>query len=149
MSADLNDVDKIREKTEHFFAALGRNDVSAIEDMHTDNAVILPPNRRIVQGDNIKALWRNMAPRFQNLQSTITSVDAIGAEAARGIGRFRFRPQREEAEPIIFKYLMLWQKVDGEWKISSMVWNRRENDQQRRRGGGQGGGGGRRQQYQQ
>jgi len=142
------DVDALRKLTEQFFAALGRGDVSAVEDMHAENAMVLPPNRRIVQGENIAAFWRSMAPRFQNMQFNIVAVEPLGSEAAGEVGRFRFTPQREEAEPILSKYIILWQNVGGEWKISAMVWNRRESEQQRRGAGGgggrgRGGGGGR------
>jgi len=136
------DVDALRKLTEQFFAALGRGDVSAVEDTHTENAVVLAPNRRIVQGENIAAFWRNMSPRFQNIQFNIVAIEPLGSEGAREVGRFRFRPQREEAEPILSKYMILWQNVGGEWKISAMVWNRRESEQQRRGGGGGRGRGG-------
>jgi ketosteroid isomerase-like protein len=136
------DVDALRKLTEQFFAALGRGDVSAVEDMYTENAVILPPNRRIAQGENIAAFWRGMSPHFQNMQFNIVAVEPLSGEVAREVGRFRFTPQREEAEPILSKYMILWQNVGGEWKISAMVWNRRESEQQRRGGGGRGRGGG-------
>jgi ketosteroid isomerase-like protein len=118
--------------SEQFFAALVRGDVSAMENMHTDNSVVLPPNERIIQRETIKAFWRSLAPRLHNqLQFTVVSVELLGGGAAREIGRFRYMPKREDAEPVLFKYLILWQKVGGEWKIAALAWNRPETDQQR------------------
>jgi ketosteroid isomerase-like protein len=137
MSADTQDVAKIRDRAHEFFAALGRGDVSAVVDMLAEDVIILAPNQRIVQGaDGAKTLCQNMASRFQGAQSNVVSADIIGGVAARAVGRFRLNPPRADAEPLLFKFLMLWQKVDGAWKISSLAWNRREGDQQRRRQGG-------------
>jgi ketosteroid isomerase-like protein len=117
--------------SEQFFAALARGDVSAMENMHADNAVVLGPNQRIIQGEIVKAFWRSMAPRLQNgLQFTVVSVELLGGGAAREVGRFRCTPKRADAEPLLFKYLILWQNVGGEWKIAAMLWNRRETDQE-------------------
>jgi ketosteroid isomerase-like protein len=135
MPSDSEDVATVRDLTTQFFAALGRGDVSAIEDLHTADAAILAPNRRIVQGADTATFWRGVAPRFEGAQSNVVSVDIIGGMVAREIGRFRFKPQRADGQPIVFKFLMLWQKVDGAWKLSSMVWNLRENEQQQRQKG--------------
>jgi ketosteroid isomerase-like protein len=134
MSIGSQELSEIRKHSEQFFAALRRGDVTALEDMHADNAVVLPPNRRIIQGADIQAFWRNMAAQFQNLESTTVGVEPLCKEAAREIGRLRFTPQGEDAEPVLAKYLILWHHTQGSWKISSIVWNRRETDQQRRRG---------------
>jgi ketosteroid isomerase-like protein len=134
MPMDSEDFAAIRKQSEQFFAALGRGDVGAVTEMHTDNAVVLPPNRRIIQRADIDAFWRNMAPRFQNIEFTTVGVEPLSKEAAREIGRFRVMPQGEDAEPILSKYLILWQNIEGSWRISSMVWNRRETNRALRSG---------------
>ena len=134
MSIGSQDVAAIRNQSGQFFGALGRGDVTAVADMHSDNAVVLAPNRRIIQGADIQAFWRNMAGQFQNLEFTSVGVEPLGKEAAREIGRFRFTPEGENAEPVLAKYLILWQNIEGNWKVSSIVWNRRETGQQRGRG---------------
>ena len=58
MPIGSEDLAAIRKQSEQFFAALGRGDVGAVTEMHTDNAVVLPPNRRIIQGADIDAFWR-------------------------------------------------------------------------------------------
>jgi ketosteroid isomerase-like protein len=134
MPMDSEDFAAIRKQSEQFFAALGRGDVGAVTEMHTDNAVVLPPNRRIIQRADIDAFWRNLAPRFQNIEFTTVGVEPLSKEAAREIGRFRVMPQGEDAEPILSKYLILWQNIEGSWRISSMVWNRRETNRALRSG---------------
>ena len=134
MPMDSEDFAAIRKQSEQFFAALGRGDVGAVTEMHTDNAVVLPPNRRIIQRADIDAFWRNLAPRFQNIEFTTVGVEPLSKEAAREIGRFRVMPQGEETEPILSKYLILWQNIEGSWRISSMVWNRRETNRALRSG---------------
>ena len=134
MPMSSEDLAAIRKQSEQFFAALGRGDVGAVTEMHTDNAVVLPPNRRIIQGEDIDAFWRNLAPRFQNIEFTTVGVEPLSKEAAREIGRFHFMPQGEDAEPILSKYLILWQNIEGSWRISSIVWNRREANRARRSG---------------
>jgi ketosteroid isomerase-like protein len=125
-------LDKAAVMSEEFFAALVRGDVSAMENMHTDNSVVLAPNERIIQGESIKWFWRSMAPRLHNkLQVTVVSVELLGGGAAREIGRFRCTPKREDAGEVVYKYLILWQNVGGEWKIAAMIWNQPETDQQR------------------
>ena len=77
MPIGSEDLAAIRKQSEQFFAALGRGDVGAVTEMHTDNAVVLPPNRRIIQGVDIDAFWRNLAPRFQNVEFTTVGVEPL------------------------------------------------------------------------
>lgn len=58
------------------------------------------------------------------------SVKALGENALRAVGTMTLRLMRpnDPAEAgraqIKAKYILVWQKIEGEWKIDSGIWNR-------------------------
>ena len=48
---------------------------------------------------------------------------AVGPSAAREIGTFSLMTKDAAPKEISGKYLVVWQRISGEWKLSADIWN--------------------------
>lgn len=130
---------------ETFVETLRSNDLKALGACYTDAAVMLPPGRAIVTGrEAIQAYWQG-AERIQDLVFEATDTKAFGDAALREAGNLLItsRGQGRETFNVAAKYVAVWLKVDGGWKMDSMIWNGAGaggGGRRGRGGGGQGGG---------
>ena len=119
------DIAAIEQLNDRFTAALNSGDISAITDMVTDNAILLPARGKSVKGSNIQKYLLFLAQQMQNAKFLTTDLDPIGPELAREVGTFSFRTRGPNSlRRIVGRYLFLWQRVAGEWKLSTFVWSR-------------------------
>jgi uncharacterized protein (TIGR02246 family) len=136
---------------ETFVEALRSNDLAALGACYTENAVLLPPGQPMVAGREAVVSYWQKAERIQDLVFEATDTRALGTDALREAGNLLVttRGQGRETFNVASKYISLWIKVDGVWKIDSTAWSRASGPGgggRGRQGGGGGGGGGRRRQ---
>jgi uncharacterized protein (TIGR02246 family) len=132
----------VEELNNKFIDAFKTRDFAAVAGMFTDDAVMLPPRRNIVTGrGNIESFW-SQAARIKELKFDSASVTAIGSDVAREIGTLRMRvePGRRrrvsqgegetgsanagpQSREIAGKYVFVWRKIDGQWKLETSIWN--------------------------
>ncbi len=127
-----------------FIEAFRSNDDTAIGAFYADAAILLPPRRAAVSGrDAIMAFWKS-AQRIQDLQFMPSDVRFIGDDGIREVGVLQIttRGQGRETRNLAAKYIMVWVKLDGVWKIDTSVWNAASGGQSAGGGRGQGGRGG-------
>jgi uncharacterized protein (TIGR02246 family) len=136
-----------------FVEAFRSNDLKAVGAFYTDDALLLPPGHPMVRGrDPIIAFWEGSA-RVLDLVFEPTELKMLGEAAFREAGNLLVvrRGTGRETRNMAAKYVSLWLKVDGAWKLESSIWNGAERRKKaagggRKRGagrrGGQGGGGG-------
>ena len=145
------------EKLHHdFVEAFRSNDLKAVGAFYTDDALLLPPSHAIVRGrDPIVAFWEGAA-RILDLVFEATDIKMLGENAFREAGNLLVvrRGRGRDMRNVPAKYVSLWLKVDGAWKLDSSIWNGTEPRKRRAGGGGgrqgrqggegpRGGGGGR------
>ena len=130
-----------------FVEAFRSNDLKALGAFYTDDALLLPPSAPMVRGrDAIIAFWEGSA-RIVDLVFEPTQIKMLGDVAFREAGNLLVvrRTQAREMRNVGAKYVSLWLKVDGAWKLESSMWNGAEPRAKRGGGGrrrGQGAGGG-------
>jgi ketosteroid isomerase-like protein len=137
-----------------FVDSFKQRDFAALAELHANDAVILPPGANIIMGKgNIQSYWENMSGQIQDVEFETVNVAALGSDAIREIGRFRITrkpgpvaldedqgsPQERAA-----KYVFVWQKVGGDWKVVASMWNRIGGPNRSQSGRPAGGPGGRR-----
>lgn len=106
-----------------FMAAFNRGDAAALAALYTENGQLLPPNSDFVRGRQaIQAFWQgamDMGIRAANLEiveaerhgdvvvevSNYTLLGDAGMELDHG------------------KYIVIWQKEDGDWKLHRDIFN--------------------------
>jgi ketosteroid isomerase-like protein len=50
-------------------------------------------------------------------------VKSLGPNAAREIGTFSFKTKAPSPQEVTGKYVVVWEKVGNDWKLSSDIWN--------------------------
>lgn len=124
MSIPVEDLVRLEDATEKLQTALNRGDISALSDLFSSSAVILPPARNQAKGNSILEFLRNMALRNEGIRLLSKEMESFGDDLIRDLGTLSLRMKRERGDRIFYKYMMLWQKVGSEWKLSALMWNR-------------------------
>ena len=102
---------------------LAKGDSTALANLYTTDAKMMPPNEAIISGrNNILATWgyfvRNGMTGYK-----ITPIDVWGSEALVGEeGTWTFS-DKEGKELDHGKYVVLWKMEDGKWKLFRDCWN--------------------------
>jgi ketosteroid isomerase-like protein len=116
-----------------FAEAIKSHDFTALESMFTDNSVLLAPGGNIIAGKaNIATFWEQRARRLHDIEFDTVTVNPVGADVVRAMGTFSMRMEGGQAllgeqtppRETSCKYLFLWQKTGGHWKLETSVWNR-------------------------
>jgi ketosteroid isomerase-like protein len=47
----------------------------------------------------------------------------VGPDAAREIGTFALQTKSQPPQQVAGKYVVLWQKIRGDWKLATDIWN--------------------------
>lgn len=129
---DGDEIATIEALSRQFTEALKARDYAAVGGMFTNDAVICPPNSNVITGKgNVAQFWERNR-RIQGLSFDSVSVKALSENALRAVGIMSLQlaspnPGPEAAgrgQQIKAKYILVWQKVDGVWKIDSGIWNK-------------------------
>ena len=127
---DRDETATIEALSRQFTEALRTRDFAAVGAMYANDAVVCPPNSNIITGKgNIQQFWeRNRI--VQSLSFDTVSVKVLGESTLRVVGTMSLQLVRPNARPsgggpqqIKAKYVWVWQKIDGAWKIESGIWN--------------------------
>ncbi len=102
----------------------GNGDFEGLAQLYAVDATALPPSAAMVKGRAaIGAMWKGLAEHVSNPKVTVLDVKRLGPHAAREIGTFRLTTKDPTPKEISGKYLVVWEKVRGEWKIAADIWN--------------------------
>lgn len=106
-----------------FMQAITDGDPHAIAALYTIDANILPPNEKIIRGqDNIGEYWAAM------IEMGVSRVDLETLEAhsfgeyAYQVGKYKiFAGDDQELDT--GKFIVIWQKSGDTWKMYRDIWN--------------------------
>jgi uncharacterized protein (TIGR02246 family) len=114
----------IERLNESFIAALRKGDVAAVGQMYAEDAYLLPAGAEMVKGRAaIQAFWTKAAEGIIDFKLTPVDVKALGIDAAREVGAFTLTTKDRPPQEVTGKYVVIWQKVGGEWKLATDIWN--------------------------
>ncbi len=114
----------IQSLSDKFAQAFNAGDAAAVAALYTEDAVILPPGGEMMKGKSaIQAFWKGAAEQLGDGKLTTVDVKPLGSEAAREIGTFSFRTKGSQPQDITGKYVVLWEKVGGDWKLATDICN--------------------------
>lgn len=78
----------------------------------------------MVQGRQaIRGFWDSTVKQLGDGRLTTLDVQALGPDAAREIGTFRFMTKSNPPEEMTGKYVVVWRKVGDQWKLATDIWN--------------------------
>lgn len=112
-----------------FSRALEAGDAAAMAAQYTDDATLIPPNGRLIDGrDAIQEFWTPRNPDFQTLRHELTTNRLeVSGDVATEVGTWFQRAQLGDGEPTESsgRYLVVWRRQpDGEWKMQFDSWTR-------------------------
>jgi uncharacterized protein (TIGR02246 family) len=105
-----------------FENALNAGDVEGIAALYADDCRLLPPNAEMTQGkEAVRAIFGGMIAA--GLKGTLDTVEAVvTGKVGYRVGRYELKsPDGVVADQ--GKYIEIWRKIDGEWKIVNDIWN--------------------------
>src|SRR5450759_414727 len=101
-----------------------KGDFTGVASLYTDDATALPPGSGMVKGRAaIAAMWKGMAEQVGDPKVTTIEVKRLGRVAAREIGTFSLKTKGPAPKEVTGKYVVLWEKVRGNWKLATDIWN--------------------------
>jgi ketosteroid isomerase-like protein len=114
------------EKTNRIFEreVVGKGDFTALKNVYTKDARILPPGAEMVTGrKQIEAFWQQTAAAMGVESVKLQTVDAeILGDTAIEIGRAELGTTHP-ASPTVVKYVVVWKREDNAWKWHVDIWN--------------------------
>lgn len=130
--------ERIHQLNEQWVQAVAQRDTAAIVNFYAEDGRLMPPGQTSVVGH--EALREAWAGLFSVADSLTFSSDVLevspSAAMAYDIGTYRLvhsTPEGERARDH-GKYVLVWEKVGGEWKVAVDIFNSNQPP-----GGGQGG----------
>lgn len=109
--------DEIKAANEKLTTAFSNGDYESLANLYTADAKIFPQNAEIVQGkEALQESWKGML----NMGISQFNVETI---EAKSYGKTAVEEGRYEVyvgDQLVDhgKYIVIWEKVDGEWKIA-------------------------------
>ena len=120
-SAQKAEIEAVNTKWIEMF---NKGDFSGIASLYSTDATALPPGSAMVQGrPAIEVMWKSMAEQVGEPKLTTVDVKPLGPSAAREIGTFALKTKGPTPQEMIGKYVVVWEKVGTEWKLSADIWN--------------------------
>jgi ketosteroid isomerase-like protein len=71
----------------------------------------------------IGTMWKNMAEKVTDPQLTTLDVKPLGPSAAREIRTSSLKTKGPTPQEVTGKYVVVWEKVGGDWKLAADIWN--------------------------
>ena len=104
-------------------AMFGAGDVDAIMNLHAADAVQLPPGGEAVVGHAaLRAAWEGMAA-VEGLEVTWEPTAAFVSPDGNMAYDYGTSLMTTPDGTVPGKYLVVWVKVDGEWKVAADMFN--------------------------
>src|SRR5689334_24762047 len=109
-----------------FSEAFARGDAKALSAMYTSDAIAFPPDSEMIRGNEaIGQYWK--ATRDGGVRSAVLTTVDVGrsGDIAYEVGKvsLTIQPAGKEPTTASAKYVVVWKKVDGSWKLHRDIWN--------------------------
>jgi len=98
-------------------------DAEGMGEMYTDDAILLPSGGSRTEGRAaIEAFWAKiLSSGVEDVQLRTENLESLGGDLVYEIGRYTTTPA--DGAPIAGHYVVLWKRVDGEWKLHVDIFN--------------------------
>jgi uncharacterized protein (TIGR02246 family) len=123
------DEQQVRDLEQQWLEAVEERDLDAIVDLFAEDGRIMPPNAETAMGrDSVREAWQGILD-LPELDLSFAPTDVSVADSgdlAYTIGTYRLSFQSEDQEEPVQdsgKYVDIWEKVDGEWKVMVEMYN--------------------------
>lgn len=124
--AQKSDEQQIKGLINDFSEAVMTSDYDRIANAYTEDGKILPNNRDIIEGtESIKKYWTLPEGVSTSYHKIIPEEIKILNDHAYDYGRYEGRTKRKDRSEVSWKgkYVIVWKKINNEWKIHLDIWN--------------------------
>ncbi|CAN5329233.1 hypothetical protein BH10BAC4_BH10BAC4_06870 [soil metagenome] len=99
---------------------LKNGDPSFVINMHTDDAIqFMPDGTEIAGKDRLREFYNRVATSRVDIESIPTTVEILSSDIAMEVGIFISTTITGEKNK--GKYVLIWKKVDSDWKIYKAI----------------------------
>jgi uncharacterized protein (TIGR02246 family) len=124
MPAMAQSIKTIQKLEDQLSAAINKGDAAAVAAMYTDDAFVLPAGAPMVHGTtDIQAFWGQAMQQLGDIKCTTADVKPLGRNGAREIGNCTYKTKGAAPGDGALKYVIVWQKIDGQWKMNTDIGN--------------------------
>ncbi|MGB3184135.1 MAG: DUF4440 domain-containing protein [Cyclobacteriaceae bacterium] len=123
------EIEKIMKASKGFSAYYVDKEFDKLAEVYTEDGAILPPGADIIKGrEAIKKRWILPEGVTVTLHKATPTELKVSGDFAYDVGYYEGTTREKDGTENSWKgkYLIVWQKVDGEWKIHMDAWNRVE-----------------------
>jgi len=124
---DKKDIDEITQKIAGFSEFVMTSDYDKIAAAYTHDGKIMPDGTKIIEGyEDIKKRWTLpegvSIPYHKILPEEIKVIE----DHAYDYGYYEGKTKRADGSEVSWKgkYVIVWRKEEGQWKIYLDIWNR-------------------------
>lgn len=127
---NISDEDKIKAAAKKFSIAYLNKDYEAIAALYTKDAKIFPNNAPIIAGyEAIKKRWEGSSGYTALEHEIIATEIVVLMDTAYDYGIYKGKNKKDDGTEITYqgKYVVIWKKINEEWKMYLDIWNRIKN----------------------
>jgi ketosteroid isomerase-like protein len=121
-----DEINSIIKASERFSAYYMNSDIDGLVSIYTSDAKILPPGADIISGhDAIKKRWTLPdGVTILHHKSIPEEIEVMGS-TAYDVGYYEGRTKKVNGEEESWrgKYVIVWKKEGGDWKMYLDIWN--------------------------
>ena len=120
------DLQAIKAVSQQFADNFNSGNIAALAALYAEEAKLLPPNSPSIVGkESIQAFFQaSYDAGVGDLQITVIEL-SVSEDMAHKVGKYTLTIQPEEGEAISDsgKYVWIWKRVNGSWKVDVLIWN--------------------------
>jgi uncharacterized protein (TIGR02246 family) len=116
----------IQQTIERWMKAYNSGDTAGVAACYTENAKILPPGAPMMSGrEAIQSVWQGaMGMGVKNIRLETVELEENGDTAVEiGNGILTIQPNGGDEFTDNVKYVVVWKKEDGAWRLDTDIWN--------------------------
>ncbi|HEU5285364.1 MAG TPA: DUF4440 domain-containing protein [Sphingomicrobium sp.] len=121
------DESAIRAINQRWLELIRNKDSAAIAQLYAEDAAVMPANEKAAQGRQAIGDWWNRSMQMPGYDLTFSTDQLLLSKSSdmaldRGTYRFAATPP-SGAISDTGKYVVVWRKVGGEWKVAADIFN--------------------------
>lgn len=119
----MTTIDQIRRQYDKFSERFAARDAAGVANLYTATARLFPPGAEPLEGtEAIRGFWAEaLKMGMTGIQIDVAEVEDLGDTAIESGAYTLTLPDGSRADH--GKYLVMWKRVSGEWKLHRDIWN--------------------------